>query len=421
MTLHKPQWFRSPRKWVAGLLLLLCASGAALAAFAWKRCDDTSAATIPTPRPLPKNPASRPVAKEEPKQRLSRYSLPVNALAFSPDGMRLATAALNTRPPCRGEVRIWDLVTGREECGCRDFPRTVFSLAFSPDAKTLASGGEGYLSRPGDVSSVTSEVKLWNLDAGAKPALWQKTAQNIVAVAFSPQGDRLAAGGDKGRLTLYNRATGEPERTLRADAALTWFTNVAFSADGKKIAWGGVASSGGPTARPRSILQVWDAASGKLLATLHPPESPLNTPNTKNVLFLPGGDKVVSSSVQTIYIWDVNSGQIEASLSGHQGIIDALAISPDGHLLASSDGYACIKLWEVSTRREKTTLRQPTIIVQGSRSPQQGLKEGATVALAFDPDGEILASSTLYRSGSDQPGVVQLWDLVSLKEIALPK
>lgn len=419
MNRYRLSWFRSHWKLRAGVFLLLGIGAAVSGILAWHRCTDADATTNPIANSAQNN---LPFAKKKPaeaaaikpKQVLSRYSLAVSTMAFSPDGLTLATAASGSRVP--GEIRLWDLVTRREKRGSR-FPGTVCSLAFSRDGKALTCAGEGPLAIPGNGGSATGAIELWEFAAVAKLVLWRKTERTVVSMVGSPQEDRLAAGCNDGRLTLYNRATKQPLLSLRGEPGLNPYTNLAFSSDGKKIAWGGVASSGNSPPRFQGILQVWDAIGGKLLATLHPPESRPNIPNMKSVAFLPGGDKLVSSSNQTIYIWDLKSGQLEASLSGHQGIIEALVLSPNGRLLASCDSYACIKLWDVSSRREKITLRRPTILVQGLS--QSDVKQGRTVALAFDPDGEMLASSTLAWNGTGQEGGVELWDLVALKKVDL--
>lgn len=420
MNRYRLSWFRIHWKLLAGILVLLSSGVIVIGILTWNRSAEESATNHSAADSAKKNPiapknTALAVTKAAPKQLLSRYSLPVTTLAFSPDGQRLAMAADNPRG--RREIRLWDLISAREERVCRDFPYAVVALAFSADGKTLTVGGQGTLRIPGNNGSGSGEIKLWDTETDAKPSLWLKTERPIVSMTLSPQADKLAVGCEDGTLTLYNKATQQPERSFRGQRGLNPFTNIAFSADGKKIAWGGVASSGGATPRDWAILQVWDAVGDKLLATLHPPEGRPNIPHTNYVAFLPGGVKLISSSNQSIYIWDLNSGQIEASLTGHQGTIDAIALSSDGRLLASADSYACIKLWDVAARRQKTTLRPPTIIVQSLRSPDQ--KQSRTVALAFAPDGEILASSTLFSGAGGEEGIVELWDLIALKKVDL--
>lgn len=79
----------------------------------------------------------------------------MNALAFSPDGRRLASGAEG------GEVILWDVVGGQELMRLDDNRSDIFALAFSPDGKILAAGGHGANPKYG-------EVTLWYAD-GARP------------------------------------------------------------------------------------------------------------------------------------------------------------------------------------------------------------------------------------------------------------
>lgn len=406
MTSHILSWFR--RHWILllGLLLLLGAGAAAFGILTWKRGTKGRAKenldNVPT--------------ESGPILMLSQYTPLVNAMVFSPDGKQLATAALdmNSGMNRTSEIRVWDTASGKERRGSQDFSGLLSSLAFSPDGKMLASGGIAKVAEAGGRSKESGEVRLLNLDSAAAPSPWQKAEKPVVSVAFSPDGDRLAAGCGDGKLTLYNRATGQAELVLQANPGANLTSNAAFSADGRKIAWGGVKSSGGPKIRFEGVIQLWDAATGKPLTTLHLPDNPKGTPSIKSLAFLPDGGKLVAGCEWQIFIWDVNTGQIAATLSGHTNRIEAIALSRDGRLLASIDNDGGIKLWQMSTQSERATLQN---LMPTPQSPKQGM--GLT--LAFSPDGQTLASSTFALTGSEGRGVVKLWDVPSAKEIVLSR
>jgi hypothetical protein len=105
-------------------------------------------------------------------------------------------------------------------------------------------------------------------------------------------------------------------------------------------------------------------------------------------LFAGGGDAGIAGEVQE---WDVNQGRVTRSFSGHKDAIYALALSPDGKLLATGSYDQKIKLWNVASGSELRTLSG---------------HNGAVFDISFRPDGRILASASADRT-------VKLWDVAS--------
>jgi WD40 repeat protein len=122
-------------------------------------------------------------------------------VAFSPDGKRLAAATGDYKSgkksfdPQSGEVRVWDVLTGQQIWILKSHPYCVWSVAFSPDGKRLASAG-GAWNEP-----VPGEVKIWDLNTGQEVCtLWHKAA--VYDVAFSSCGRRLATVGQDGTVEV---------------------------------------------------------------------------------------------------------------------------------------------------------------------------------------------------------------------------
>src|SRR5207253_42253 len=104
-----------------------------------------------------------------------RHTHWVQALAYSPDGTRLATASHD------GSVKLWEVATGRELRSYYGHSEAVRAVAFRPDGKLVASAG-------GD-----KEVRLWDPDTGKDVRTLPGATEFITSVAFSPDGTRVAS------------------------------------------------------------------------------------------------------------------------------------------------------------------------------------------------------------------------------------
>ena len=137
---------------------------------------------------------------------------------------------------------------------------------------------------------------------------------------------------------------------------------------------------------------LWDVASRQLKATLRP-----DTQLSSNVAFSPDGGILASSGSgnndKKIYLWDVASRQLKSTLTGHRAGVNSIAFSPDGGTLASGGGYKdhTVRLWDVASGQTKTIFTEHTAGVN---------------SVAFSPDGSTLTSGSY-------DGTVRLWDVTS--------
>ena len=167
------------------------------------------------------------------------------SLAFSHDGLTLASGSGTYGTPV-GEVRLWDVVTGRLLRTMTEADIAIVTIAFSPDDKTVASGGT--VSREGKVFG--GAVSLWEVSTGKKVMTLPAFPSYIHAVSYAPAGALLATAGvgpnGEGQVVLWETKTWKALKTLTLGKSIQPVTAVkclAFSPDGKTLAAGG--ASGG--------------------------------------------------------------------------------------------------------------------------------------------------------------------------------
>jgi WD40 repeat protein len=179
----------------------------------------------------------------------------VRSVAFSQDGKRLASTGLG------GIVTIWDAATRRVQHALGGHPERAWSVAFSPDGKRLASAG-GILNETPGFKPVWEggEVKVWDVGTGKEIlSLKQQDTGEFYCVSFSPDGRHVAAGSYLGTVTIWDATTGRQTITRRNEDPVY---GVAFSPDGERVA-----VAGGATDKPANV-EIWDTATGKTVLVL---------------------------------------------------------------------------------------------------------------------------------------------------------
>ena len=323
----------------------------------------------------------------ERRQELTGYSNSIQSMSFSPDSETLATVGAG-----KTTIDMWDVSTDALRQTLTGHTRPVNTVSFSPDGKTIASAASD------------STVRLWDVSTGALRQTLTGDADFVNIVSFSPDGktivsadDNLSGTDKKVNIYLWDVMTGERRHTLIGHTYRV--IKVSFSPDGKTLT---SVSLGDDT------IRVWDVTTGELHHT-----NPLIgykgrwIAGDKNTSFSPDGKMFACVSgdpewkdwTNTIYLWDVMTGELRQELTGHTDDVPSISFSPDGKTLASASDDSTICLWDAMTGERRHTLIGYASWIS---------------SVSFSPDGKTLASGGL----DEQPGAnntVYLWDAESGK------
>lgn len=256
-----------------------------------------------------------PLAPGEPQVRPA-----VRTLAWSRDGTSVVVPALPSGLAFydsndRSEVRRFD---------SDDHRLLVYSVAYSSDGRTIATGGRAY-----------EPLVLWNAEAGNVQKTIQAHSRPVLCVAFSPDQRMVATASEDGLVKLWDAKTGKMLRSLRGHS--DWVFSVCFSPDSKSIASGSYDRS----------VRIWDTSTGDLKHTLNG-----HADGVSSVAFSPDGTWLASGSYdRTIRLWDPNVGAEKATLQGHKHWVLGVTFSPDSKLLASASFDNTARVWRLNSAR----------------------------------------------------------------------
>ncbi|MCE9563585.1 MAG: hypothetical protein K8U57_16205 [Planctomycetes bacterium] len=302
-----------------------------------------------------------PVVEKRERSPLLSVALPdwVSSVAFSPDGDRLAIGSAD------GIARIIDPQTGRELAKCSGHEDVLAAVAFHPAGKLLATG------------SYDHDAAIWDASTGKRLHRLIGHRGSVMSVAFSPDKTTLATASIDQTIKLWDVATGQLKKTLTGHKS--WVNSLAYRTNGDWLVSG---SSDG-------TIIVWSMKTATPIRTIDATKG-----EVRSVALSADGTYLATGlRYGTVMIWSMADWKDPVTLAG-QGDMCAVAFSPNGKLLATTEGDwnrgGLVKIRDMAT----------------GNSVGRFEHTGEIISVAFSNGSDVIATG-----GADK--TVRLWKLAT--------
>jgi WD40 repeat protein len=327
--------------------------------------------------------------------RTVRFERDVHVIAWSPDGLRVATASNDDI------VRVSNAKSIAESVLLKPHYGKVRAIAWSPDGQRIATTSDDQV------------VRLWNADGIGEPVLLTGHTGQLFDVAWSPGGERIVTTSSDKTARVWN-ANGSGQ-SLVLEGHEGWVLSAAWSPDGKRII----------TASQDNTARIWNADGGGKSIVVQGHDQLVNS-----AAWSPDGTRFVTTSNKTARVWNINEMTKGADFTEHEDNVLFAAWSPDGRRIVTTSGDHTARVWNadglgvsrilaghegpvVSARWSKdgkrifttsldNTAREWNIDHVGGRI-RFDAHSGFIVSAAWSPDGKRFATASIDNT-------IRLWN-----------
>lgn len=380
-------------------------------------------------------------------QGCDNYIIAIDRASFSPDSSKLVTTPkwLTTEsgggrsPSIDKTVTIWEAKTGEEKVVLRGHTGMVKNAFFSPNGRLVVT------------SSDDGTARVWDAETGRELAIMRGHQGKVGYASFNPQGTQIVTASLDNTARVWDAVSGQdtksdipkehwfalsPQGTLfigGSDKDDVHYPS--FSPDGNLVV----------TTTNRDLIEVRKADTGEIVHVLKiPPDLNEYFPRAAlspdgQRLAITGGDVAIMSGDNKVMIFNLISCQLEKVLDKHEGPVYCAAFNMDGSLLATGDGDWLVRIWEVATGNLLHTLSgHQEIILSMVFGPDNSLLTGSrdntgiiwpvksrenpiflrghdnsVISVAFSPDGQMAVTVC------EEDKTVRIWEVATGKQLAM--
>jgi WD40 repeat protein len=305
------------------------------------------------------------------------------AVAYSPDGRTLATGGTD------GATVIWDANTGEMITTLAGHTDWVRGVAYAPDGQTLATASD-------DTTAI-----IWDATTGQPLHTLAGHTDWVKGIAYAPDGQTLTTASDDTTAIIWDATTGQPLHTLTGHT--DWVNGIAYAPDGQTLT----------TASNDTTAIIWDATTGQQRTTLGQ-----SARGAGSAFAVSSDRRRVVIAADRVTIHDVAQEAPERELDVGEVAITDLAFTATDDSLVSGDDHGAVRLWRADTGSESRKLFDGNTAITGVAISGDGRLVAAASAssadveiielgdddthwqisdvddavdVAFEPDGEVLA------------------------------